>query len=302
MLSEFLINGRRGGTVLRTGETHGGDIPASRVLPFFVLTYAITWGLIGPFVLAPDWAAATFGEVTGAHPVFILATWGPAIAALVLVAARGGWRGVTGFLSRFALWRMPWGWWAFLLVGIPLIFVAGSLAKGGPVLAPAFEDGAATFAIVALIFLFLGPVEEIGWRGLAQPLLQRWMPPLWAAVLIGLIWGFWHLPAFYLPGTPQGGWGFLPFHIGSVALSTFFSAILNASRGSILIAALLHYQLINPLWPDAQPYDTIILVVLAIALVIWKREEMLGGSGAVTTVIPKRDQADTASLRCRSQT
>jgi len=47
----------------------------------------------------------------------------------------------------------------------------------------------------------LRPIEEFGWRGVAQPILQRHMAPIWAGVLIGIIWGFWHLPAFFLSGT-----------------------------------------------------------------------------------------------------
>jgi membrane protease YdiL (CAAX protease family) len=45
------------------------------------------------------------------------------------------------------------------------------------------------------MMLFLGPIEEFGWRGVAQPLLQRHMAPIWAGLLIGATWGLWHMPA-----------------------------------------------------------------------------------------------------------
>lgn len=48
------------------------------------------------------------------------------------------------------------------------------------------------------------------------------------------------------------------------------------------------FILINPFWPDAQPYDTYILASVA-ALVAWlNRASMLGREAAVTQVLPDR--------------
>ena len=59
------------------------------------------------------------------------------------------------------------------------------------------------------ITLLIGPLgEEFGWRGVALPLLQRRCTPLWASLILGTIWGAWHLPAFVLGGTPQSAWSF----------------------------------------------------------------------------------------------
>ena len=49
---------------------------------------------------------------------------------------------------------------------------------------------------------------------------------------------------------------------------------------------LFHWQLINPFWPDAQPYDTWILVVVTAVVVWWNRATMLRRGDAVTEVIP----------------
>ena len=146
-------------------------------------------------------------------------------------------------------------------------------------------------ALGAMAFMvILGPVEELGWRGFALPLLQRRYPPLGAALVLGVIWGLWHLPAFFLSGTPQSAWGFTPFLVGAVALSVIVTPLFNVSRGSILLAAFYHYQMINPLWPDAQPYDTVILVPVAAVVVWWHRSSMLDRTG-VTVVVPRGDHA-----------
>lgn len=98
-----------------------------------------------------------------------------------------------------------------------------------------------------------GPIEEFGWPGLALPLLQRKFVPIWAGQVLGVIWGFWHLPAFLLSGTPQSAWSFTPFSAGAVAASKIVTALFNASCGSILLSAWFHFQLNHPIWPDAQP-------------------------------------------------
>ena len=49
---------------------------------------------------------------------------------------------------------------------------------------------------------------------------------------------------------------------------------------------LFHYQLINPLWPDAQPWDIPIFVAVAVAVTWLNRRTLFTREGAVTEVIP----------------
>ncbi|PFG63926.1 hypothetical protein AXZ77_2549 [Thioclava sp. ES.031] len=259
---------------------------ARALLAFLALTFAITWGVIGSYIFWPDAMAARFGQISGAHPLFFLATWAPAIAAFTVVVASAGLGGLRRFLSRLLIWRCPAPWWGFILLVIPLLFMAGSLIKGGPLLTPMPPEGAGAMVSVMFMMLLLGPIEEFGWRGVAQPLLQRHVAPFWAGVLIGAIWGVWHLPAFYLAGVVFAQWSFLPFFIGNITLAVLVTPIFNAARGSLLLPMLFHWQLINPFWPDAQPWDTWILVGVAAVVVWWKRDMMFTREDAVTEVIP----------------
>ncbi len=268
-------------------------MPSRAIVPFLALTFLITWGIVGLYIVAPDWATATFGAISGSHPLFFLATWAPAISALVLVSRHGGLPGLRAFLSRLLIWRVPAAWAAFVLLGIPLTFIVGSLIGGGPLFAPMPPEGAGALVAVMVMMLFLGPIEEFGWRGLLQPLLQRHMAPLWAGALIGAIWGIWHLPAFFLAGTVFGGWNFLPFFMGNVVLAILVTPILNRSGGSLLWPMLFHWQLINPFWPDARPWDTCILAGAALVVVWRNRTTMLTRQAAVTEVIP-RQRPETA--------
>ena len=167
-----------------------------------------------------------------------------------------------------------------------------SVLRSGPVKEGSYDTlfpfpSLLTYLLALLLMAIKGPIEEIGWRGLALPLLQRSMAPIWAALVLGVIWAVWHLPAFLLNGTPQSAWSLTPFLLGTVALSVIVTPLFNSSRGSILLPAFFHMQLINPLWPDAQPYDTWLFVFIA-AVVMWlNRDAMFSHQGAITDVLPK---------------
>ncbi|WP_114964286.1 type II CAAX endopeptidase family protein [Alkalilacustris brevis] len=261
------------------------DPPFGSVWAFFALTFALSWGLVGLFLVAPGPVEALFGPVRAAHPLFILGVYSPAIAAFILVLRHGGWRGLRGFLARLLLWRAPIGWYLLLLLGLPAVSLLGAAIGGNLTREALAQPPLGTLLALVGFMLILGPIEEFGWRGYALPLLQRRMAPVWAGLLVGVIWGLWHLPAFYLGGTPQSDWAFLPFLIGIIAVSVILTAFFNAARGSILVAVLFHWQLNMPMWPDAQPWDMYLFAALALAVTWAKRDAMFSREGAATRIM-----------------
>jgi len=263
-----------------------GQIPFSSLIPYLLIAFGLAWGILALFIFLQDQMTAIFGQITGGHPLFFLAVYAPAIAAFIIVMYKAGTSGLRRYLTRLLLWRCSLLWYVFLIIGIPLIFYVGSAWKGNlftePFPFPSFQS----LLIALLLASIKGPIEEFGWRGFALPLLQRKLAPIWAALILGMVWGFWHLPAFLLSGTQQSAWSFTPFFIGTVTISLIVTALFNASRGSILLPALMHFQLMNPIWPDAQPYDTYLLVVTAVLVVWFNRKAMFSKDGAVTEVVP----------------
>ncbi len=258
------------------------------LIPFLLITFGLTWGLALLLMLFYDQIVALFGEVTPGNPLFILAVYSPAIAGIALVLYHYGLRGLGSFLRRLTLWRMPAVWWLFLILGVPAVFFAGAAVNGLAVngsigrfpFSPWYE------ALPALLMaLFIGPIEEFGWRGVALPLLQRKYAPIWSALILGVIWAVWHIPSFLIGGLPQSAWSIVPFFAGLIALSVILTPMFNAARGSLLIAALFHFQLNNPLWPDAQPWDSVLLVAIAVAVVILNRRALFDRATGVTEVL-----------------
>jgi uncharacterized protein len=272
---------------ISTSGVSPGQVPLIALVPFLLIAFGLAWGILALFILLPEPMVAIFGELTGQHPLFFLAVWAPAIAAFIVVTYNSGLEGLRRYLSRLLLWRCSLAWYAFLTIGIPLLFFSGSALKGNLFGEP-FPFSSVQSLMVALVLTAIkGPIEEFGWRGLALPLLQRKFAPIWAGLILGMIWGFWHLPAFLLSGTPQSAWSFTPFFVGSIALSTIVTPLFNTSRGSILLPALFHFQVNNPLCPDAQPYDTVAFVAAAVLVVWLNRKAMFSRKSAVMEVIPK---------------
>ncbi len=259
--------------------------------PFLLISFGMAWGILGLYIFLPELMGTVFGQLTGNHPLFFLAVYAPAIAAFILVARNGGFTGLRRFLGRALLWRCSVAWYAFLIIGIPLIFIGGSALRGNLFTEPVPFTSLQSLFVALFLAAIKGPVEEFGWRGLALPLLQRKFAPVWAGLILGAIWGLWHMPAFLLGGTQQSEWSFTAFFAGCLAISVIATALFNRSRGSILLSAFFHFSLMNPIFPDAQPYDTYMLIIAASLIVWWNRKNMFTREASVKEVIPNQGKA-----------
>ena len=104
-------------------------------------------------------------------------------------------------------------------------------------------DPAYNFIFYFILILPLSALwEEIGWRGFLLPILQEKHTPLKASIIIGFVWGLWHLP-IYLAIDPYGYKTinyFLFMFIGCFALSIIATWLYNSTKGSLLICILFH--------------------------------------------------------------
>ncbi len=166
------------------------------------------------------------------------ALFGPALAAIIVVAVADGRAGLRDLLGRVARWRVGARWYAAALA-LPAVLALAALGLhvvlGGQ---GSFELGGLSVLNFAVFVLIVG--EELGWRGYALPRLLDQRSALTASLILGVLWSAWHLPTFFVRGAPQHGLPFSAFVLLTVAHSVVFTWVYLHARGSVLIAILLH--------------------------------------------------------------
>lgn len=171
--------------------------------------------------------------------LYVLGGLGPTLAALLAVALTPRAGSMREYAGRLVRWRVSFIWYLIALGGPPLLAWAlaqlGQQAHAGPAALLPWSRALALFPLMILG----GGLEELGWRGVAQPALQQRWPLLGACLAVGALWALWHLPLFFLHGTAQYGGEFARFAAGVCANALLFGW-LYAATGSILLCVLAH--------------------------------------------------------------
>jgi len=175
-----------------------------------------------------------------------LTAYAPTLAALLVAAfmSKGG--GLRRLLRPVVRWRVSLRWYLLAILGPSVLFLVGDmirlltgqdLPKGWLVIPPAT---AIAFLVGALIAGSFG--EEVGWRGLGQARLQTSFGALWAAVVVGVLWGLWHLWPVVAPGgLSTTTWSDVVLTlVRLVSTSIVYAWLYNSTRGSLLIVMLAH--------------------------------------------------------------
>jgi len=93
-----------------------------------------------------------------------------------------------------------------------------------------------------------GLAEEPGWRDFALPRLQERFGPLGGTLVLGPLWGVWHLPLFFSDWGNWPHWTWLTpieFVATCVTFSIIMTWVFNRSGESLPIAMLLHTSVNN---------------------------------------------------------
>jgi len=220
------------------------------LVSFFVLAYTLTWLAWSPWYLSEDgigllpYDAESISDYL--NPVALIV--GPTLSAFIMTSVTEGREGVRRLVRRIVLWRVGFGWYLFVLLGIPAIIVLSTVVVPGALAsfkAAALPSTLFLYVVTGPIFLFAGgPVfEEIGWRGFALPRLQRLYGPLVGSLVLGALWGLWHLPLFLIPSwdTPHGSpLDIVLFIVWAVSITIIFTWVFNNTKGSVLMVILAH--------------------------------------------------------------
>jgi CAAX protease family protein len=220
------------------------------IVTFFVSTYALSWLLESPLVLLRDTLTGTQGLV-----LVLLASNVPSLVAIALTALVLGRGALRKLLGRLLIWRVDPRW--YLVVLGPAALAGGTVALNALVGGPSISVGVPLLtAVVMLAFsIFPGSAlgEEIGWRGYALPRLQAGRSALSASLILGVVWGFYHLPLFFTGQAARPPSLFAPFVISTIALSVILTWVYNSTGGSLLMVVLIHATFNLPLTLMIQP-------------------------------------------------
>jgi len=269
------------------------------LIAFFCLSFAITWSLGAVVILFGEPLAARFGDIDLRRPFWKAlvhtATYAPAISALIVIRVWRGPGAIAQYARRIFQFRAGLGWYAAVFVAYPLLHqTCTALANWRhPEGAVPLFDIHPWYAIVPIFLVHLfddpGGMEELGWRGFALPLLQQRMSALNASLVLGFIWGIWHLPAFYISAMSQSTRGLWFFVGASMVLSILMTAVYNGSGGSIPLLFLMHsignFNYGREGSPPAEQFwQLVVLLVVAGALVAWRGKDF--GLPKWTRVLP----------------
>lgn len=237
-----------------------------------ILMFALTWPI--------DLAYAGLLPFQVPFVLYLFLGWGFVVAGLFMTWVTTGRAGVTTLLKRFLIWRVGWRWYAVALGLYPVLFLfalgLNAVRAGAPIdfdqtmAVRFFGQSAGLLLFVVPFFLFeaIANGEEIGWRGYVLPRVLSRHSALTAALIVGIIWGVWHLPKYI---HPFDGIGFALVMVKAPFDSVLFTWLYNNTRGSLLPAVLFHaagntagfFLLPAPGVPGREP-----LMVLVVALVV----------------------------------
>lgn len=210
------------------------------VATYFGIAFLISWIsfliLVGPKLVQGKDMYATDAFIM--FPVMVI---GVGLTGLILTRVVDGRSGLRELLSRMGRWRVGVPWYVVALL-IPPVFIVAVLSSLRTLISPQFTPN--FFPLGISFGLLAGFFEEIGWTGYAFPRMQSGRSPLSAAILLGVLWGLWHMPVVDYLGaaTPHGAYWlpfFLAFVVAIIAMRVLICWVYSNTR-SVLLAQLMH--------------------------------------------------------------
>lgn len=206
---------------------------ARQLAIYFLLAFIIAWGTWFPSFTHPDTLKL----------LSFVGLFGPAISALVVAYFINRKQGIKELLGRYKILNFKIGWYLFSVLFIPLLFIIALFTdnaffhtKINNLLLPQ-----SPLLIIASFFwlMIINSGEEIGWRGFALPKLQALSKnPIYASLILGIVWSTWHLPIYLVPG--QSSIPLSLFFFFTIGLSFLYTVVFNQTGGSLMSVLLLH--------------------------------------------------------------
>ncbi|MGW4101821.1 CPBP family intramembrane glutamic endopeptidase [Streptomyces sp. NPDC004976] len=233
---------------------------------FFCLAFVLSWVAWTPYILSENGLGVlhfAFPSVLGTSQLLGVipgAYLGPVLSALVVTVVADGRPGLRAWLGRMTKWRIGWSWYLGIAVAVPAVLTLTTVLLSGQL--PGMPSAVLLAAYVPgliLQILTTGLAEEPGWRDFAMPRLQHKYGPVGGTLVLGPLWGVWHLPLFLSEwgGWPDVSWSKpVEFLAITIAFSFVMTWVFNHTGQSLLLAMVLHTSVNNffsVAWSDMFP-------------------------------------------------
>ena len=213
---------------------------------FFGLTFFLSWLIWIPLVLSrfqvgPFRISNELGGV-----VRLLGVLMPGISAIVLTASVEGGKSLGAMLRRLFIGNVGIRYWLAAVLLYPALLGVTALVYAWVGATPPIgmpQPTASGLVSNIVILLVAAAGEEVGWRGLALPSLQRKRSPLVSSLILGLLWATWQLPFWMLQDTYASYrlWYLALNYLYVVPLTLFITWLFNRTRSSILMAVVFSF-------------------------------------------------------------
>ena len=242
------------------------------VISYFIIAYTLSWLGALLFVSPKLFSGKHLSQTDGIlmFPIMII---GPAISCIFLTYITDGKAGLKNLRSRMVKWKVPFKWYLVALLIPPCIIIL-LLSFLKSFVSPAFTPN---FFLLGILFgIPAGFFEEIGWSGFAFPKMHLKQNLVRSGIIIGLLWGLWHLPVIdYLGAAYPHGKLLLPFILSFIAILIGIRLLIvwvYSNTNSILVAQLMHIistgslVVLGP--PKVSPFQEVLWYALYAAL-LW---------------------------------
>ena len=165
---------------------------------------------------------------------YLLGGWSPTIASYIVLKKNDRVKSFKEWLRN--VFDFKHGLASYILVIVlSVLYVLPQCIVAG------YEKGAPLYALIVLLpmMIFMGGLEETGWRYILQPELEEKYPYIVATIIVSIIWWLWHFPLFHINGVGQEGHSYIAFGIGVLGMA-FALACVRKCTNSVWLCVLLH--------------------------------------------------------------
>lgn len=229
-----------------------------RLAKFLIITFLVSWtawcGLA---------ALTSLNIISFSHPLgtilHIIGGFGPAIAALFVLEEDNTVKSIVKSIFEHRKKSLNY---LFLFSAFEILTIGLSSRE---------LNFALKMHWIPLVFLratfIYGGEEELGWRGVMQPLLERQLSFPISAIITGTVWGIWHIPLWFINGSSQQNMSLILFLVLAIILSFWLATIYKKTQ--CVFACSVFHGLTNTLLSVFIIKLNIVLIIGVIAMLVY---------------------------------